>query len=150
MTVESVLKNKPNVVFTTSPDTIIGDIVGAFGQNEAGSLMVVDHSDIVVGVLTERNISTVLGLRGAAALSLPVSEVMAGVKFRCRPQDTLTLALELMARGKTRYLPVTKNGRLVGVISVSDLIMAQLTEKQDDNTWMREYICADYSISYKR
>ena len=149
MTIETILKNKPNVVFTTTPDTFLGDIVGTFSRNEAGSLLVVDHSDMLVGVLTERDTLRALGEQGAAALALPVSAAMARVKFRCRPQDTIARALELMRQGRTRYLPVAENGRLIGVISMSDMITARLRQEQEDNDWMREYICADYSISYR-
>ena len=149
MTIDAILKKKRDVVFTASPDDVIGDILGVFSRNEAGSLLVIDRSDMLVGVLTERDILTVLGKRGAAALALSVSAVMAKVRFRCRPQDTVARALELMSRGRTRYLPVAENGRLVGVVSMSDMITARLHKEQEDNDWMRDYICADYSISYK-
>lgn len=150
MTVEAVLKRKRNVVFTTLSDTPIGDVVGNFGRNEAGSLLVIDQSDLVVGLLTERAILTALGDQGPAALSLPVSAVMAMVRFRCRPQDTLARAQELMTRGATQYLPVVENGRLVGIISLTDMMAAKFNDERDDNEWMREYICSDYSISYER
>jgi len=148
MTVETILKQKRDVVFTTVSDMVISDIVGSFNCNEAGSLIVIDHAGLMVGLLTERDILTALGNLGASALALPVSEVMEKIQYRCRPQDTLVRARELMIRGKTRYLPVAKDGRLVGVISMTDMMAAKYHEEHDDNEWMREYICANYSISY--
>ena len=149
MTVETVLREKGRVVFSTHPEALLGDIVRCFSRNRAGSLMVIDKSGRVVGVLSERDVVNALGEHGAAVLTSPVSAVMAKAKLKCRPHDSIARALELMGRSKTRYLPVVESGRLVGVISMADLVAAQLHEAQADNEWMMEYISGDYSISYE-
>ena len=150
MTVEAVLKNKGNAVFMTTPDAVIGDVVPRFKRNKAGSLIVIDHAGKVAGVLTERDIVNTLGEKGADILALQVSAVMTKAKLKCRPEDSIARALEIMGRSKTRYLPVVTSGRLIGVISMTDLVSAKLEEVQADNDWMMEYISGDYSIAYEQ
>ena len=148
MTVESVLKRKGGAIFTTTPEDIVGDIVGRFKKNKAGSLMVIDHAGKLVGILTERDVIYALGDQGPDMLSLPVSEIMVKAKLRCHLHDTVARALELMGRSKTRYLPVVGKNHLLGVISILDLVEHRLSETEDDAHWMIKYITGDYSISY--
>ena len=148
MTIGLVLRDKGSAVYTVSPNSSVGEIVTNFSRNNVGSLMVVDGGKRVVGVLTEKNIVRALGEHGADSLTLPVSAVMMKAKFKCYPQDTITRALEIMSRSKSRYLPVVKSGRLIGVISMSDLTATQLRDTQADNEWMLEYISGEYSIIY--
>jgi len=81
-------------------------------------------------------------------LSLRVSSVMTKLRIRCSTEDTVSRALELMARGKTRYLPVVDNGYLSGVVSIVDLVEWQNKSVVEDNDWMKGYLSGDYCISY--
>ena len=148
MTVESVLKRKGGVIFATTPEALIADVVGRFKKNKAGSLMVISQEGKLVGILTERDLIYALGDQGTKVLELPVLAIMAKTKLRCHLHDTVARALELMGRSKTRYLPVVEKNRLLGVISLLDLIEEKLSETEDDANWMKEYIAGDYSISY--
>ena len=148
MTIGSVIKEKGVAVFSTSPDAVIGEIIKNFAANKAGSLMVIDRSGLVIGLLTERDIVQSLGELGAETLSLHVSSVMTKLRIRCSPDDTVSRALELMARGKTRYLPVVDNGCLSGVVSIVDLVEWQNKSVVEDNDWMKGYMSSDYCISY--
>ena len=149
MTVEAVLKRKGGSIFTTTPDELIGGVVCRFKKNKAGSLMVIDRDGKLVGMLTERDVVYALGDHGTDILSQPVSAIMVKAKLRCHLHDTVARALELMGRSKTRYIPVVEKNRLLGVISILDLIEQKLSETEDDANWMMEYISGDYSISYE-
>ena len=148
MTIANVLEKKGSAIFSVRPDAVVSSIIKRFPATKAGSLLVADANGKVLGFLTERDIIKALGDIGADVLGVRVSELMAKATYRCKPQDSVARALEIMGRKKTRYLPVVDSGKLVGVISMVDLVDAKMEEMQTDADWMLEYICGDYSITY--
>ena len=148
MTIANVLDKKGLAIFSVPPDAVVSSIIKRFSENKAGSLLVIDAKGKVLGFLTERDIIKALGEIGAKALGGCVSELMTKANYKCKPQDTIARALEIMGRKKTRYLPVVDGGKLVGVISMVDLVEAKMEVIQADADWMMEYISGDYSITY--
>ena len=148
MTIANVLEKKGSAIFSVSPDAVVSSIIKWFSTNKAGSLLVIDPKGKVLGFLTERDIIKALGEIGATTLEARVSELMTKASYKCKPEDTIARALEIMGRKKTRYLPVVEGGKLVGVVSMIDLVEAKMGEIQADADWMMEYISGDYSITY--
>ncbi|MEI7608894.1 MAG: CBS domain-containing protein [Rhodospirillaceae bacterium] len=148
MTIAHVLEKKGKAIYSVSPDAIISSIIIQYSKNRAGSLLVIDERGRVLGFLTERDIIKSLGAIGAKTLEARVSDLMTKANYKCSPQDSIARALEIMGRKKTRYLPVVERARLIGVISMVDLVEAKMDLIQADAEWMMEYISGDYCITY--
>jgi CBS domain-containing protein len=94
----------------------------------------------IEGILSERDIVRVLGERGAAVLDEPVSAVMTRKVISCRPSDTVGAIMEMMTLGKFRHLPVLEGDRVVGLISIGDIVKWRVREYEQEQEALREYI----------
>jgi CBS domain-containing protein len=94
----------------------------------------------VVGILSERDIVRAIAERGPSALSEPVSRVMTEKVVTCTGQSGIQEVMELMTDGKFRHVPVVEGGRLVGVVSIGDIVKHRLAEMEAESQAMREYI----------
>jgi CBS domain-containing protein len=94
----------------------------------------------VEGILSERDIVRVLGERGASVLDAPVSEVMTRKVVSCRESDTVAAIMEMMTNGKFRHLPVVEGERVVGLISIGDIVKWRVREYENEQEALREYI----------
>jgi CBS domain-containing protein len=96
----------------------------------------------VEGILSERDIVRVLGERGASVLDEPVSEVMTRKVVSCRQRDTVSAIMEMMTDGKFRHLPVLEGDRVVGLISIGDIVKWRVQEYENEQEALRQYINA--------
>ena len=92
------------------------------------------------GILSERDIVRVLGERGAAVLDEPVSAVMTRKVVSCRESDTVSAIMEMMTLGKFRHLPVVEDGKVVGLISIGDIVKRRVQEFEREQEALRDYI----------
>ncbi len=94
----------------------------------------------IEGILSERDIVRVLGERGASVLEEPVSNVMTRKVVSCKETDTVAEIMEMMTTGKFRHLPVVDNGRVVGLISIGDIVKWRVREYETEQEALRDYI----------
>ena len=94
----------------------------------------------IEGILSERDIVRALGDRGAAVLDEPVSAVMTRKVVSCRQSDTVAAIMEIMTLGKFRHLPVIEDGRVVGLISIGDVVKWRVGEYEAEQAALRDYI----------
>ena len=92
------------------------------------------------GILSERDVVRVLGERGAGVLDEPVSSVMTRKVVSCREKDTVSEIMETMTNGKFRHLPVVEDSRVVGLISIGDVVKWRVSEYEREQEALREYI----------
>jgi CBS domain-containing protein len=124
MKIASVLASKGRPVITVRPEHSVGAAVELLIEHDIEALVVVDAGDVPVGIITERHI--VRRLPGQAALlARPVGDVMTTDVVVCSPHDELTSVLTTMTEHRIRHLPVVDGGRLVGIISLGDVLRAQ-------------------------
>ena len=97
-----------------------------------------DHH--IEGILSERDVVRVLGKHGAGALDTPVGEVMTRKVVSCRQSDTVSAIMEMMTLGKFRHLPVVDGERVVGLISIGDVVKWRVMEYEKEQEALREYI----------
>ena len=102
-------------------------------------LPVVDGTRLV-GVITRRDIVRVLGERGASVLDEPVSVTMTRKVVSCRPSDTVAAIMEMMTMGKFRHLPVVEDNKVVGLISIGDVVKWRVSEYENEQEALRFYI----------
>jgi CBS domain-containing protein len=140
MTVKRILSNKGTDVLTIEPAAPLSAAVKILSERRIGALVVTGADRRFVGIISERDIVRALGARGAQVLDAPVSEVMTRKVVTCSERDTTAELMEEMTAGKFRHLPVIDQGRLIGIISIGDVVKARLEEMQHDTEALQDYI----------
>jgi CBS domain-containing protein len=140
MNVKTILRNKGNWVATIRPDATIGEAIEMLNRERIGALVVSEGGECVDGVLSERDIVTALGDYGADLLSRPVDEIMTRDVVACDPADTVQDLMAEMTNRRFRHLPVVKDGRLCGIVSIGDLVKNRLDEVEFEANSMRSFI----------
>ena len=127
MTVRAILDTKGHNVQSVEPDAKLSAAVKILGERKIGAVLVMSQGRIE-GILSERDIVRVLGERGAAVLDKPVSAVMTRKVVSCKQSDTVAAIMEMMTLGKFRHLPVLEEDRVVGLISIGDIVKWRVRE----------------------
>lgn len=144
-TVEQLLAHKPRNIWSVSPDATVQQAVALFGQHEIGAVLVCDDIGLI-GVLTERCCIQKLLYEGTANLSSLVRDVMRDDLSPVAPSDHISRCMALMTEHRTRHLPVVDRGRVVGVISMGDVIYELLGEKESLIESLEGYISGSPSV----
>jgi CBS domain-containing protein len=139
MTVRSILDTKGHQILSVDPDVKLSAAIKTLGERKIGAVLVMSQGG-VEGILSERDIVRVLGERGAAVLDEPVSAVMTRKVVSCRQSDTVAAIMEMMTQGKFRHLPVIEDGRVVGLISIGDIVKWRVREFELEQEALRDYI----------
>ena len=140
MTVRAILDLKGRDVTTITPDKTLGDAASLLSQHKIGALVVTGADRRVTGVLSERDIVKAVSAGGAAALEEKITARMTREVITCGPQDTMAELMGHMTAGRFRHLPVVENGRLVGIISIGDVVKHRLAEMERESSALRDYI----------
>jgi CBS domain-containing protein len=139
MTVRSILDSKGHQVLSVEPDANLSAAVKILGGKKIGAVLVMSAGRIE-GILSERDVVRVLSERGAAVLEEPVSGVMTRKVVSCRQSDTVAAIMEMMTLGKFRHLPVVEDGKVVGLISIGDIVKRRVQEYETEQEALRDYI----------
>lgn len=141
MLVAEILKDKGDAVFAIRPDLRLTDACSELDRRRVGALIVCDN-DRVVGVLSERDVVKAVARDGATALEQPVSDFMSPDVVFADPGETVAILMGRMTDRRIRHLPVLRDGRLVGVISIGDVVKCQIAEATHEAEALRTYIAA--------
>lgn len=129
MLVSQIIRNKPqHGVVTVTPETSIADASRLLAEKRIGAVVVSPDGEKVAGILSERDIVREVAKRGAACLSDKVEAVMTRNVFGCNPEDATDLVLQTMTQKRFRHLPVMEGGKMIGLISIGDVVAAKLSE----------------------
>ena len=139
MTVRAILDTKGHQIMSVPPDAKMSEAIKLLSERRIGAVLVMSEGRIE-GILSERDIVRVLGERGAAVLEEPVSAVMTRKVVSCRPNDTVSAIMEMMTLGKFRHLPVLDGERVVGLISIGDVVKWRVQEYENEQEALRQYI----------
>ena len=139
MTVRAILDTKGHQIQSVEPEAKLSAAIKVLGERKIGAVLVMNAGRIE-GILSERDIVRVLGDRGAGALDEPVSAVMTRKVVSCREKDTVSSMMERMTTGKFRHLPVVEDDRVVGLISIGDIVKWRVQEYELEQEALREYI----------
>ena len=139
MTVRAILGTKGHQIESVEPDARLSVAIKTLAERKIGAVLVISQGRIE-GILSERDIVRVLGERGAAVLDEPVSAVMTRKVVSCKQADTVAAIMEMMTSGKFRHLPVVEEGRVVGLISIGDIVKWRVREYEAEQEALREYI----------
>jgi CBS domain-containing protein len=139
MTVRAILDTKGHQILSVEPGAKLSAAVKILGERRIGAVLVMS-SGRIEGILSERDIVRVLSERGAAVLEEPVSGVMTRKVVSCRQSDTVAAIMEMMTLGKFRHLPVVEGERVVGLISIGDIVKWRVQEYENEQEALRTYI----------
>ena len=144
MTVRAILDLKGRDVTTIAPDKTLGDAASLLSQHKIGSLVVTGADRRVTGILSERDIVKAVSADGAAALEEKISARMTREVVTCAPHDTMAELMGRMTAGRFRHLPVIDNGRLVGIISIGDVVDWMISSQEQTIHHLQNYIAGAY------
>jgi CBS domain-containing protein len=139
MTVRAILDTKGHQIMSVEPGAALSAAVKLLGEKRIGAVLVMSQGSIE-GILSERDIVRVLSEKGASVLDAPVSEVMTRKVVSCRQNDTVAAIMEMMTNGKFRHLPVVEGERVVGLISIGDIVKWRVQEYENEQEALRQYI----------
>lgn len=129
MLVQQILKSKEtDGVLTIGPAAPVTEAIALLSERRIGSLVVSADGTTVEGILSERDIVREIGRRGPVCLDETVGEMMTRKIVTCAMSDTADEVLAMMTRGRFRHLPVVEGGRMIGLISIGDVVKARLSE----------------------
>ncbi len=141
MLIAEILKDKGGAVFTAAPADDLNSTVQALDEKRVGALVICE-GDRVVGILSERDLVRAVARHGQNALARPVADYMTQDVIFAEPTETVTILMERMTDRRIRHLPVLDKGRLVGVVSIGDLVKSKIAEATFEAESMKAYIGA--------
>ncbi|GAA4556659.1 CBS domain-containing protein [Pseudonocardia xishanensis] len=143
MKIADILDSKGRTVHTILPWATVNDAVRRLEQHGVGALVVCDADRRIVGIVSERDLIRELAQRGPALLDLRIEEVMTRKVATASLGEPLETAMARMTGGRYRHLPVLDGGRLVGMVSIGDLVKARLRDMELQTGILRDmYIAA--------
>lgn len=142
MLIAHVLREKGAAVHTLPADATLEHAARELDSRRVGSLVVVDEKGDIVGVLSERDLTREIARRGAACLAERVRSVMTRDVITASPDETIDDGLARMTDRRVRHLPVLENGRLIGIVSIGDLVKHRIAAVEAEAAAMQAYIAA--------
>lgn len=127
MRIERVLQNKGAEVTTIEADATVADVARLLSEKRYGAVIISDGTK-PVGILSERDIVRELGRAGPDCLERKAGDIMTSSITTCAPEDHLDEVLTQMTKGRFRHMPVMKDGKMVGLVSIGDIVKARLSE----------------------
>ena len=139
MTVAAILRHKTGETVTATTGMTLAEVATLLSHHRIGAAPVMDSGHLA-GIISERDLVQCLSRHGAAALDLPVSEAMSRAVQTATPATTVPEAMAAMTAGRFRHLPVLEDGRMVGIISIGDVVKARLDEQANEVESLRAYV----------
>ncbi len=140
MTVKIILSRKGADVFTIEPTATLKAAIDTLAARRVGALVVLGPDQRVIGIVSERDVVRALAEQGAGVLNEPLSQVMTRKVVTCSQGETVASLMERMTSGKFRHLPVVEQDRLLGIVSIGDVVKLRLTEMESESAALRDYI----------
>ncbi|MEW9615231.1 CBS domain-containing protein [Shinella sp. S4-D37] len=140
MYVKTILDEKGRNVVTGGPQLTVRQAAVYLHENHIGAIVILDRNDRIAGIATERDIVAAVARNGAECLDKPISSIMWGNVHRCGESQTVDELMEMMSTLRARHIPVEKDGRLVGIISIGDVVKSHIRAIQHEADAIKAYI----------
>jgi CBS domain-containing protein len=142
MRVSDILKEKGSEVKTIKPGELIQTFARRLSEGKVGAMVVLGQQDSIEGIISERDLARGLAEHGSELSAMRVTDLMTKVVITCAPADSILGVANVMTRRRIRHLPVTERGKLVGLISIGDVLKFRLEELQLEANILRDYTIA--------
>lgn len=140
MKVRDILKDKGTNVVTVQPRESIRTLLDKMKHEGIGAVVASDDGKRVDGIVSERDIVHGLAAHGAALLDMPVADVMTKEVVTCKYEESVKDVMQMMTQGRMRHLPVVEGGKLVGIVSIGDVVKNRLEDAEMEARQLRDYI----------
>jgi CBS domain-containing protein len=138
-TAHDILRYKGTTVHSVRPDDSVLKALGVMAEHDVGAVLVLDGNKLV-GILSERDYARKVALVGRSSRDSPVSAIMTSELVSVHPDQTIDECMGLMTEHRVRHLPVIDNGRVIGVVSIGDLVKATIDEQEFTISQLKSYI----------
>jgi len=138
-TVRQLLKTKGTDVWCISPEATVLDAIRLMAEREIGALIVMEHGS-VVGMLSERDYARKVLLKGRSSRNTPIRDIMTTNVIFAEPGQDVDYCMTVMTEKRVRHLPVMEDGRLIGIVSIGDLVKSIISEQQETIEQLENYI----------
>ena len=142
-TVSAILEHKGGMVLSVSADDTVFDAISLMAQVNIGAVLV-QKDDTISGIFTERDYLQKIALKSISSQKTRVGDVMSSPVISAEPDDSIQQCMETMTTCHCRHLPVVENGKLLGIVSIGDLVKKMLDEKESEVEKLNEYITGTY------
>lgn len=142
MTLAVILAHKGRDTITTTPDTSLRDIAQTLSEKGIGAILITTGDRKLLGVVSERDVVRAIARRGAPVLDEPVSDHMTRRVVTATADTSVVEAMSSMTSGRFRHIPVMRDNRVEGLVSIGDLVKHRLSEMEGENKALHEYITA--------
>ena len=140
MSVRLLLQRKSGDIVTISPEASLTEAVACLAEHRIGAVMALSAGGQLEGILSERDVVRILAEKGPDILASPVSSVMTRAVVTCTPDEAIPLIMERMTRGRFRHVPVVEAGKIIGIISIGDVVKHRVEEMERESAELRDYI----------
>ncbi|MEQ8311951.1 MAG: CBS domain-containing protein [Sphingopyxis sp.] len=141
MTIAAILRGRSQAVISARPDDSVRAVADLLAQKRIGAVPVVD-GDSVVGIFSERDIVRLISSYGPDALDRRIDDVMTKSPVTCEPNMAVIAALSQMTQKRIRHLPVVEGGKMIGFVSIGDLVKYRIDRIEAEAAAMRDYIAS--------
>jgi CBS domain-containing protein len=138
--IADLLRHKGSDVATVPPGISVAGLLEDLARHNVGAMVVCDEGGTVVGIVSERDVVRKLHERGADLLHAPVSEIMTTSVVTCEPTETVDSLASIMTERRIRHMPVVADGRLVGIVSIGDVVKSRIQQLESDREQLESYI----------
>lgn len=140
MLVSAMLHDKGGTVGTIRPDTDVRHLCDRLAELRVGAMVVSEEGSRILGIVSERDVVRAVAADGDAALDRGVTEIMTADVVTCSPSDRIGDLMIMMTENRVRHLPVTDDGKMVGIVSIGDVVKYRVDELEHEAQAMQEYI----------
>ena len=138
-TVSQLLQEKGNQIFSVTPQDSVLHAIEVMATRHVGALLVMTQGNLI-GIISERDYARKVILKKRSSHDTPVGDIMTAPAVSVSPEDTIHRCMQLMTDGKFRHLPVLSNGRVVGMLSIGDLVKAVIKDQTEHIQQLERYI----------
>ncbi|MGE0116868.1 MAG: CBS domain-containing protein [Dongiaceae bacterium] len=142
MHVRDILSVKGDRVITIKPDATVAATSQMLAKHRIGAVLVTNADDAIIGIISERDIVRGLAQHGGAVAELAVADLMTREVRTCTMSDTIADIMGVMTAHRFRHLPVVEDGRLIGIVSIGDVVKYRLDETKLEVESLRDYVLA--------
>ncbi len=142
MTVAAILNSKGRDVYTEPSTRSLSEICASLGGRRIGAIVLCDEPGVIVGIASERDVVRAIAMEGPDSLAQPVSEYMTKEVAVCGETDSVNGVMARMTEGRFRHMPVVEDGKLIGLVSIGDIVKFRIAQVEREADDMRSYIQA--------
>ncbi|HEX7391053.1 MAG TPA: CBS domain-containing protein [Acidiphilium sp.] len=139
-TMAALLKRKTSALISISPDARIREVVTVLAEKRIGAVVIQSEANDLLGILSERDVVRSLAANGIATLDMAARQLMTSAPTTATLATTVFEAETLMTEGRFRHLPIVEGGKLVGVVSIGDVVKSLIDEQEQQVNSLRDYV----------